>query len=100
MRLIVQYDNGDKSTFASEVTVPVIYGSAEAFLVHFEAHFSEWIAARARGEWPVALMEFSLGGQHFYCDNFVDNVGAFLAPEIMTVDEFFAKVELVVSLGV
>jgi len=36
MRLVVQYSVGDGCSWYAEITVPVVYESAEAFLVDFE----------------------------------------------------------------
>jgi hypothetical protein len=87
MRLIVEYHVGDGCTFECDTTVPVVYESAEAFLVHFE----EICHARIHMNWREH--HFTLGGQEFNADFFFFE-GKFQAPDIMTVDEFFAKVEI------
>jgi hypothetical protein len=85
MRLVIQYTTGDGYTWHAQNTVPVVYESAEAFLVDFE----EIVKAKfASHDWRTSTFEFELGGQKFDYTDFIQE-GEYYAPEIMTIDEWF-----------
>jgi hypothetical protein len=85
MRLVIKYSVGDGYTWWAVEVVPVVYESAEAFLVDFEAIVMD-LNAKNSNSWPLA--DFELGGQKFdYTDFFQE--GVYCAPEIMTIDEWF-----------
>ncbi len=85
MRLVIRYTTGDGYTWHAENTAPIVYESAEAFLVDFE----EIVTARmANYDWRSDNHTFELGGQKFECTNFFFE-GQYYAPEIMTIDEWF-----------
>jgi hypothetical protein len=90
MRLIVRYTVGDGCSWSSEIVVPVIYDSPEAFMVDFEEHCLD------------RKSTFTLGGQEFQASDFFEIDGGtgytsdkaiFCQPEILTVDEFFSAIE-------
>jgi hypothetical protein len=88
MRLIIKYTVGNGCSWHCDITVPVVYASAEAFLVDFEDVVFERhaITADPTGGWGES--EFSLGGQAFdWTDFFIDE--QYHAPEVMTIDEWF-----------
>lgn len=85
MRLVIKYDVGDDYTWWSTVTVPLEYESAEAFAVDFEAIVREQrrnaaVFYFAGAEWdPCYFLEV------------VDGDWVYTAPDILTVDEWFAR---------
>jgi hypothetical protein len=84
MRLVIKYSVGDGYTWWAVEVVPVVYESAEAFLVDFEAIVK---APMASHNWR-SNVEFELGGQRFNYPDFIQD-GEYYAPEIMTIDEWF-----------
>lgn len=90
MRLIVEYNVGDGHTWYATETVPVIYESAEAFIVDFEEFVKDKVAKKdvfnlckfAGREWDIT---------DFYKGDFTGD--SFYWPRVYTVDEFFAGVE-------
>jgi hypothetical protein len=83
MRLVIKYSVGDGYTWHADEVVPVVYESAEAFLVDFEAIVMDH---KAKNSWRSP--SFDLAGQSFnYTDFFQE--GVYHAPEIMTIDEWF-----------
>lgn len=78
MRLVIEYIVSDDCTYWSTNTHPVIYESAEAFIVDFEE------ACRKH----LNDMNFSFAGETFCADDFIKN-NQFEPPNIMTVDEWF-----------
>ncbi len=89
MRLVVQYSVGDGCSWYAENTVPVVYESAEAFLVDFEEIVKPYMDKNS--SWYYNKREFVLGGQQFDCSDFFFE-GRYYAPEVMTVDEWFDEV--------
>lgn len=90
MRLIIRYTVGDGCSWSSENVVPVVYESAEAFMVDFEEQCLD------------RKSTFTLGGQEFQACDFFEIDGStgytsdkatFCPPEILTLDEFFSVVE-------
>jgi hypothetical protein len=89
MRLVIVYTVGDGCTWWAQCTYPIVYESAEAFLVDFE----EIVMAR----WAKHVYmrpgnyDFELGGQKFdYTEFFFE--GKYYPPAIMTIDEWFKSV--------
>jgi hypothetical protein len=89
MRLVVQYSVGDGCSWYAENTVPVVYESAEAFLVDFEEIVKPYMDKNSSRYY--AKREFVLGGQQFDCSDFFFE-GKYQAPDVMTVDEWFDEV--------
>lgn len=86
MRLVIEYGVGDDYTWWATVTVPVEYESAEAFAVEFEAGVKECRQDR-RSSFYFADTEWDSGD----FVEFVEREWKYTAPEIMTVDEWFAR---------
>ena len=92
MRLIVSYQVTDGCTYSADIVVPVVYESAEAFLVDFEN------AVKSAKE---KYASFSLGGQEFDSYRFVEisfdrgsKKEEIYLPDVYTVDEWFATINL------
>ncbi|MBC8737008.1 hypothetical protein F6X40_09325 [Paraburkholderia sp. UCT31] len=82
VRLVVDYGVTDGCTYHCRVTVPVLYKSAEDFVVDFEA----WCQANRTAH------ELKFAGVSFNPDNFFEE-GVYYGPDVMTVDEWFASAE-------
>lgn len=80
VRLVIDYGVSDGCIYFCRSTVPVLYKSAEDFVVDFEA----WCKAR-----PHAT-EGQFAGTTFAPYDFFEE-GVYCAPEVMTVDEWFAQ---------
>lgn len=119
MRLIVSYTVGDDYTYSCDAIVPCVYESADRLLVDLEEAVSfyqlghskamdirhefdmtcghlleeEWMVARRKLDVLVLALE---GPKIFekvaalYLEHFIED-GKFLAPEVFTVDEWFAS---------
>jgi hypothetical protein len=90
MRLVIEYNDSDGCTFSCDVTVPVVYESAEAFAVDFEKFCKEIHAKELAGDYSSSLVKFagkSWGTSYFFED------GVYYAPSISTVDEWFRDLE-------
>ena len=88
MRLVVQYSVGDGCSWYAENTIPVVYDSAEAFLVDFEEIVKPYMDKNSSRYY--AKREFVLGGQQFDCSDFFFEK-QYQQPDVMTVDEWFEK---------
>ena len=86
MRLIIEYEVTDGFTYHCTNTVPVVYESAEAFLVDFELSVG---GSKVNRDRPVSI---TLGSQEFDVNNFVDD-GMYYPPNVYTLDEWFESVE-------
>lgn len=89
MRLIVEYTVGDGYTYNATNTIPVIYESAEAFIVEFEEFVKDKVAKNeiwnlhkfAGYEWDIT--NFYIGDSFYWP----------VWPQVYTIDEFFTGVE-------
>jgi hypothetical protein len=90
MRLVIEYNVGDGYTWSATNTVPVEYESAEAFFVEFEEACKEARvqAKQTRCRW----VEFTFAGREWDADNFFEE-DVYYPPEILTVDEWFARLQ-------
>lgn len=86
MRLVIEYVVTDNYTYWATETNPVEYESAEAFAVDFEAMVRESHQSR-RGEFYLADTQWP----SHECMKFIDGEWKYTAPDIMTVDEWFAR---------
>lgn len=86
MRLVVITNYSDDCTYSYDETVPVVYESAEAFLVDFEK------ACNDNAYFSFTQSRFTLGGRYF-CPHDYFNGNQFQAPQILSLDEWYAKVE-------
>lgn len=105
MRLILEYENSDGYTFSCTNTIPVVYESAEKFLVDLMDLALKAIEAKGDGEFKIAGHTFS--GAHFYhyvnaedldhrhlkyvmisSDHYLP-----VNPSVYTVDEWFVQAE-------
>lgn len=86
MRLVVITNYSDDCTYSFDETVPVIYESAEAFLVDFEK------LCLVNKDKSFTQRRFTLGGQQFDAYDYF-NGNEFQAPQILTIDEFFQCIE-------
>lgn len=83
VRLVVSWEEDDGFTSCVSHTLPVLYESAEAFIVDFEA----WCRAN-RGN-PSQVQDGMLfAGHPFYPPHFFDGK-VFVPPDVKTVDEWF-----------
>jgi hypothetical protein len=82
VRLVIDYGVTDGCTYFCRNTVPVLYTSAEDFVVDFEAWCKEHRHAT----------EAQFAGTTFAPYNFFED-GVYSAPEVMTVDEWFANAD-------
>ncbi len=88
MQLVIEHGAGDGYTWWCTCTVPVIYESAEAFAVDFETFCLQY-----RDVWVAYGPEFA--GHKWDMEDFFPRdedgeKGEYTAPEIYTVDEWFA----------
>ena len=88
MRLIIEYQVGDGYTYSCDVTVPVVYESAEAFIVDFEK-FCKDINDAGTGN---SLYGDPFVGQDWIVGDFFED-GVYCPPRISTVDEWFKELE-------
>lgn len=86
MRLIVEYEVTDGFTYHCTNTVPVVYESAEAFLVDFELSLKG-----LKGNHEITGY-ITLGNQEFDSGDFVED-GMYYPPNVYTLDEWFATIE-------
>ena len=85
MQLVIEYSVGDGCTWGCTNTVPVEYESPEAFAVDFE-QFCLCEHARTDRLRPGAIFAgLSWSVEAFFVD------GQYWAPDVMTVDEWFAQ---------
>jgi hypothetical protein len=84
MRLVIEYTDSDGCTYSCTMTKPVLYASAEAFAVDFEA----WCRANK----AVCSFDLKFAGQGFSPSSFFHE-GVYYGPDVLTVDEWFAKAE-------
>lgn len=89
MRLVIEYQVGDGYTYSCDVTVPVVYESAEAFIVDFEKFCKD---IHAKGYEGYSSNGYKFAGTTWYPDNFFED-GVYYAPKISTVDEWFKELE-------
>lgn len=87
MRLVVEYGAGDGYTYWCTDTVPVVYESPEAFAVEFEQ------VMKAEYAKVNCWQDTTFAGHCWNPSDFFQD-GKYVAPEIMTVDEWFSKVEV------
>jgi hypothetical protein len=80
-RLVLEYQLSDECTYSFTCTVPIVYESAEKFLVDFE----ELCQPDSDGDYN----EFELCGEKFDPCDFYCN-GKYYDPNVYTVDEWFA----------
>ena len=90
MRLVIEYTVGDGYTYSATETVPVVYESAEAFMVEFEQ--------AVRDDWTKPIFErgIKMGGAEFDSSSFMiwndrTETHDYYGPNIYTVDEWFEK---------
>jgi hypothetical protein len=79
MRLIVEYQDSNGYTFSNTVSKPVIYKSAEDFIVDFEAKCKS-----------SNVYEFTIGGARFMVSNFII-LDEFYPPDVYTLDEWYEQ---------
>lgn len=89
IQLVIEYETGDGCTYAYTTAVPVVYDSAEAFIVDFEQ------ACRTNKD---TTGEIKIAGHTFYTYSFFDTyseplkkqaIPTFYPPRIMTIQEWF-----------
>jgi hypothetical protein len=88
MRLVIEYSVGDGYTYSCDVTVPVVYESAEAFAVDFEKFCKD---LESSGK-VCSLYGDVFAGQEWDVSSFFED-GVYYAPRISTVDEWFEELE-------
>lgn len=90
MRLIIEYNVGDGYTWSGTITIPVVYESAERFIVDFEAFCKE--NHKYNPNKPIT----KFAGHEFDVSDFFygEEIDTFSAPQIYTVDEYFKQIEL------
>ena len=88
MRLVIQYHDGDGCTYSCDITVPVVYESAEAFAVDFEK-FCKDIKSSGKGN---SLWGNSFAGQNWDVFSFFED-DVYYPPQIYTIDEWFDDIE-------
>jgi hypothetical protein len=81
VRLVVEYNDSDGCTYSCTMTKAVVYESAEAFAVDFEA----W-CNKHKGEFHPGQ---KFAGVIFSPSSFFEE-GVYYGPNVMTVDEWFA----------
>lgn len=82
MRLIIKYQIGDDCTWWASEIIPIIYESAEKFIIDFEEKLKESIDDKKSN--------FELAGRVWDCSDFIEyESGSFNYPDIYTVDEWF-----------
>ena len=87
MRLVIEYHDGDGCTYSCNVTVPVLYESAEAFAVDFEKFCMD---IKSSGKY--SLYGNSFAGQEWDASFFFEDE-VYFPPNIYTVDEWFNGLE-------
>jgi len=70
MKLVVSYHVGDGYTYSCDVTTPLEYESAEAFIVHFEDKLKEYLTKCDEEYTPS---EFTLAGIEFSATDHIWN---------------------------
>ena len=85
MRLVIRVNITDRYTYFVDTFVPVVYESAEAFLVDFESFCK-------KNQNSFSLKGHEFAGQMWDVSNFFED-GKYFDPTVMTVDEWFAKVD-------
>lgn len=83
-RLIVEWTDSDGCTYSCTNTLPVLYESAEAFAVEFEA----WCKINASAV-PVRRAS-TFAGQDFEAYHFFEE-GVYSPPRVYTVEEWFQE---------
>ena len=81
-RLILEVNHSDGCTYSSEDHLPVIFSSAEEFIICLEDRLKEQLAN------PQIDEQFELGGQTLETNWFIES-GVIYLPTVMTVDAFF-----------
>ena len=87
MRLIVRVNYSDDCTYSYYETIPVVYESAEAFIVDFED-----AARKALSIKRPAFRVFDLGGQNWDASYFFKG-DEFQAPDVLTLDEWYGNLK-------
>lgn len=91
MRLIIEFTTGDGYTYWARETIPIVYESAEAFAVEFEEFCRKRLKDFNHDQFfDLTAVKFASRSWDI-CDFFED--GKYVAPDIMTVDEWFNLVE-------
>jgi hypothetical protein len=90
MRLVIEYGDSDGCTYSCNVTVPVVYESAEAFAVDFEKFCKDVYSKGFPGGYINDGNKFA--GTTWDPIYFFED-GVYYAPSISTVDEWFRDVE-------
>jgi hypothetical protein len=88
MQLVIEHGAGDGCTWWCTCTIPVIYESAEAFAVDFEAFCLQNRDVRGYSNPKFAGHTWDM--EDFFPCNQDSERGEYTAPEIYTVDEWFA----------
>jgi hypothetical protein len=88
MQLVIEYDAGDGCTWWARCTIPVIYESAEAFAVDFETFCLQYRDVYVYPDPEFAGHTWDM--DHFFPYNDKRERCEYTAPEIYTVDEWFA----------
>lgn len=88
MQLVIEHDAGDRYTWWARCTIAVIYESAEAFAVDFEAFCLQNRDVRGHPDPAFAGHTWDMGDFFPYNEDY--EIGEYTAPEIYTVDEWFA----------
>jgi len=86
MQLIIEYEVGDGYTYSCTITEPVVYESAEAFLVDLEDAILNLPEAASH-----LFQHIEIGGQRFDAHLFYDDGGRISLPDVYTVDEWFSR---------
>lgn len=81
MQLVIKYTVSDGCTYSCDVTQPVLYESAEAFIVDFENFCHE-------NRIYDILKQPVFAGIKWCPDEFFEN-DIYYSPDILTVDEWF-----------
>ena len=92
MRLVIQFYVTDGYTYGFDCVVPVVYESAEAFAVEFEVLCHKHHAQEETNDFEFAGQSWD-ADNHFGHWNEKTNSRPYEAPDIFTVDEWFAEVE-------
>jgi hypothetical protein len=83
MRLVIKYTAGDGCTWWCDDVSPVEYESAEQLYVDFET--------AARASYAAKVYVFVVADREFETGYFFLEDGTYNPPEILTVDEWFAR---------
>lgn len=89
MQLVIEHGAGDGYTWWCTCTIPVIYESAEAFAVDFETFCLQHLDVRGRSDPKFAGHTWDM--EYFFARDDDGDIIEYTAPEIYTVDEWFAR---------